>query len=121
MLEYQGSSLRSIFQSGSYGETFKGKTAWKSAIAGSCLQDTCVKEGFNVKDGSGNNIARIGVTGGNAESCHNPNSYIGLGTKVNIQHPCSGNITGVSCGNFAACVANDADQSLPASGYIFIQ
>lgn len=118
MLEYQGSSLRSIFQSGTYQETCKGKSAWKNAITGSSLHDACVKEGFNVKDGSGNNIARVGVIGDNADSCSNPSSYIGLGTKVNIQYSCSGNITGVSCGNFVAC---DGNISLPTSGYIFIQ
>ena len=121
LLTHHGSTLRSIFQSDTYVPTNKGKTAWKNMIDGSSLQYGCVKEGINAKNGAGTTITRIGMIADNSADCNHPNSYIGLGTKVDIPYICTGSITGVSCGNFAICSTDNGDKSLAALGYIFIK
>ena len=121
LLAKSGSSLLSIFQSGTYMATGKGFSAWKNMMSGSSLQYDCYKEGFNVKSGTGEMFARVGIVGDNDYDCYYPNSYIGVGTIWNHYNTCPVSYTGVSSGNLALCWPDNGEKSLAAFGFILIK
>lgn len=121
LLPINGKSLRSLFESGAYIQTNKGRAAWRSLISGSSLHTSCFKEGINVKSGNGIIMARIGLAATPDLNCYYSDSYIGLGTVWNRPQLCTTNLTAISCGNRAFCFPDNGDKSLPAHGYILIK
>ena len=112
-------TLQEIFKNETYVSTALGRSNWKGFVTGSSLQSYCNREGFNVK-GDGNELKiRIGIAANQEANCLTPESYIGFGsTMVSLCNPA---IIPISCGNFAACFADNGDKSYPAMGFLLIK
>ena len=112
-LNYTASSLYSVLANGTYKRTYLGRSAWKSLIDGSSLQDHCNKEGFNSKSQLSHwrkewdlpAAARIGILGDDQHdvSCMDSESRLGFGTKGNLARMQDSN----TCGNEAGHNSSD--------------
>ena len=118
VLDYEETSLYNLIADGEYRQTFAGRDAWKSLIAGSSLQPNCNKEGFGISHRNYIEI-RLGYLANNQMRCSTPDSCIGFG--IYYQSCYVKRIT-ITCGNIALCSQNDNGQKiLPAFGYILVQ
>lgn len=113
-LDYNASSLYSVFADGEYKPTAFGKNAWKSLIADSSLQSTCHKEGFNIpyNEAVGGGL-RIGIYADDKLNCPSPNSWIGCGLVFKV----------TACQHFASAAQNpdNGARNLKTFGYILVQ
>ena len=119
LINQNGTSLLDIFKAGTDIATSISRHTWKGLIQGSSLQVHCNRQGFNVKDSSGNIYARIGYIGNQENECITPDSFIALGSRNSV--PCGSSLYKISCGNFASCSPDNGDKSLAAMGFILLQ
>ena len=102
MIITSGSSLRQVFADGNHINTYyHSKSSWRSLMQGASLQPYCDLQGVNIKSAS-HMIARIGILCDDDYLFSSPNSFIGLGTTLNMPWYC-GDRPKVSCGNVASC------------------
>lgn len=116
-LDYNASSLYSVFADGEYKPTALGRNAWKSLIADSSLQSTCHKEGFNVpyNEEIGGGTLRIGIYADEILNCRGSDSWIGCGLSQN---------NGIgACQHFALSQysPDNGGRDLKTFGYILVQ
>ena len=121
MIHAIGSSLREVFADGNYIYTsYHTKSSWSSLMQGASLQPYCDSQGVNIQSSS-HMIARIGILCDNEYSFTSPNSFIGLGTTLNMPWYC-GDCPKVSCGNVASCpLTSNGQKAEAAFCYILIK
>jgi hypothetical protein len=116
MLDYEASSLYSVIADEKYRNTFAGRPAWKSLLAGSSLQPNCNEEGFSIAHNAFK--VRIGYYANNDNRCTWADSCIGFGVTYTACHITSN----ISCCNIAQCSGNYNGHKLTAAfGYILVQ
>ncbi|CAB3993145.1 Hypothetical predicted protein [Paramuricea clavata] len=113
-LDYNASSLYSVFADGEYKPTALGRNAWKSLIADSSLQSSCHKEGFNVPYNEGSDAGiRIGIYADDNLNCRGSDSWIGCGFSHGVG----------ACQHFARSQysPDNGGRDLKTFGYILVQ
>ena len=80
LIEKTARSLHELIADGQYRTTFVGRRAWQSLLDSYNLSGSYEKEGFNVRSGSGNKVARLGIIAYNESSCAACDTCIGVGT-----------------------------------------
>ncbi len=122
VLPLAADSLYDLISPDQYVSTDLGDAAWLGMISGSELQDGCLREGINVREGNNNDYhrARIGIIGDDTEPdvCSNPDSRLGIGTAGSTGF----DNQGPAAGNAAAWNPNEEDTTLiPAYGVVFVR
>ena len=127
MIDHQASSLFNVIADEDFKNTSVGRGEWLSLMDGSCLQENCNKEGFNLESAGvagyndgGYIRVRIGIIANNVANCNGCDTCIGFGTSA---YGCNNeNIRAkkTTCGNIAMCNYFN-NKNNPAFGYIFVQ
>ena len=110
------SSLRAIMAGGklaSVGGLSYG--SWQSLIPGSCVQNNCKAQGFNM-DFNVQTSVRIGIMGNNESDCATPDSFIGFGGDAG---DCG--YGGIASGNATCTSSPCGDKNTPTWGFIFVR
>lgn len=107
-------SLHSVFN-GNYRRGFKGRSTWKSLVAGSSLQDNCNVEGVNVRPSSGSSYRRVrlGIIGNEQDNCGTPDSFIGFGS--------GGSVNNTYVGNHARWFPDNGNQDIRTYGVVMVR
>jgi hypothetical protein len=117
-INHQASSLFDVIAGDTFTETNRDKSKWKSLMKGSSLQETCIKQGFNIRGGRHDRkmYVRIGLVADHDWGCNTCNSCIGFGTSIT---GCDGKVKRSACSNIYAC--HGTFKNTAAFGYILVQ
>jgi hypothetical protein len=122
VLTLGGSSLQTLFGTGTYTATTVGRAAWLGVIPGAHLQLYCDREGANttpVPELATRAAVRLGIISNEnaVGDCGSPNSFIGVGARYELAGwPSAGNY---ATGNTATGASGDAN--IPSFVLVYVR